>query len=89
MAIRFRKSFKIAPGVRMNLGKGGFSSVRVGGRGYGLTMGKRGTHASAGLPGTGVGYSGKVGDISAGLTFLVVFLAALAVLLLVGWVILS
>ena len=27
----------------MNLGKGGFSSVRVGGRGYGLTMGKRGS----------------------------------------------
>ncbi len=30
MPFRFRKSFKIAPGVRLNIGKHGISSVNVG-----------------------------------------------------------
>ncbi|MEX2160896.1 MAG: DUF4236 domain-containing protein [Anaerolineales bacterium] len=52
MGFRFRRSFRIAPGVRMNLGKGGFSSVSVGG----LTFGKRGTYANFGIRGTGIAY---------------------------------
>ena len=43
MAIRFRKSIKIAPGVRVNLGKKG-ASVSVGARGASVNIGKRGTH---------------------------------------------
>ena len=61
MAFGFRKSFKIAPGVRVNLNKGG-PSVRVGPKSAGVTMGTRGTTARAGIPGTGLSYSDKVSD---------------------------
>lgn len=53
MSIRFRRTVKIAPGVRLNIGKKNVS-VRIGGRGYGLTVGSAGTTVSAGIPGTGV-----------------------------------
>lgn len=43
MAWGFRKSIKILPGVRLNLGKRGFSSVSVGPKGSKINVGKRGT----------------------------------------------
>jgi hypothetical protein len=52
---------KIAPGVRMNLNKGG-PSFRFGPKGAGVTVGSKGTRASAGIPGTGLSYSEKIGD---------------------------
>lgn len=60
MGFRFRKSIKIAPGVRLNIGKKGISSVSVGGRGARINIGKRGTTASTGLPGTGLSYTQKL-----------------------------
>ena len=54
MGWRFRKSIKILPGIKVNIGKDGFSSVSVGTRGAHLTMGKNGTTVSAGIPGTGL-----------------------------------
>jgi hypothetical protein len=60
MAFRFRKSIKIAPGFRLNLGKRGMS-VRAGGKGVGYTTGTSGSRVSAGVPGTGVSYSKKLG----------------------------
>lgn len=59
MAIRFRKSVKLAPGVRLNLGKKS-ASVRVGGKGLGYTTGTKGKTVSASVPGTGLGYSKKL-----------------------------
>ena len=56
MGWRFRKSIKILPGIKVNIGKDGFSSVSVGSRGAHLTMGKNGTTVSAGIPGTGLSY---------------------------------
>ena len=56
MGWRFRKSIKILPGIKVNIGKDGFSSVSVGTRGAHLTMGKNGTTVSAGIPGTGLSY---------------------------------
>lgn len=53
MAIRFRKSIKLAPGVRMNLGRTGLSWT-VGPRGTSVGIGKRGTFLNVGLPGTGL-----------------------------------
>ena len=41
MGFNFRKSFKIAPGVRLNVGKKGISSVSVGGKGARVSVGKR------------------------------------------------
>lgn len=54
MGIRFRKSFKVAPGVRLNVGKKS-SSLSFGGKGFRTSVsssGKR-TH-TVGIPGTGV-----------------------------------
>ncbi|MCE5191999.1 MAG: DUF4236 domain-containing protein [Actinomycetia bacterium] len=59
MAIRFRRTMKIAPGVRLNLTKKG-ASVRVGGMGFGVTMGTSGTRVSAGIPGTGLSATRKL-----------------------------
>jgi hypothetical protein len=56
MGLRFQKRKSIAPGVRLNLGKRGVSGLRFGGRGGGVTLGKRGITASVGLIGTGLGY---------------------------------
>lgn len=57
MGLRFRKSFKIAPGVKINLNK----------KSAGVTLGTKGAHytintsgkrtASVGIPGTGLSYS--------------------------------
>ncbi|SRR5258706_4674393 len=54
---RFRRSFRILPGLRLNLGKRS-SSVSVGGRGAHVTFGgPRGTRTTIGLPGTGLSYT--------------------------------
>ena len=60
MGWRFRKSKKIAPGVRLNIGKRG-ASVSFGHRGARLTVGRRGTRVAVGIPGTGISYSAKLG----------------------------
>lgn len=60
MGFRFRKSISICPGVRLNIGKNGLSSVSVGARGASLSFGRQGTHANIGLPGTGLSYRTKL-----------------------------
>jgi len=59
MGLRFRRSIKIAPGIRINLGKAG-ASLSVGGRGATMTMGPRGVYSNVGLPGTGLSYRTKL-----------------------------
>ncbi len=59
MALRFRRSIKIAPGIRINLGKAG-ASLSLGGRGATMTMGPRGVYGNVGLPGTGLSYRTKL-----------------------------
>lgn len=63
MGVRFRKSVKICKGVRVNFSKSG-ASLSLGGRGYGATFGGRGTHVHAGIPGTGLSYTTKIGGTS-------------------------
>lgn len=53
MAIRFRKTKKIAPGVRLNIGKRGIGAT-LGARGASVSAGKGGLHANLGAPGTGL-----------------------------------
>jgi hypothetical protein len=53
MAIRFRKSIKLAPGIRMNLSGSGVSWT-IGPRGASVGIGKRGSYLNAGLPGSGL-----------------------------------
>ncbi len=53
MALRFRKSIKLAPGIRWNLSGSG-SSWTFGPRGASIGVGKRGTFLNTGIPGTGL-----------------------------------
>jgi hypothetical protein len=59
MGWRFRKSFKIAPGVRWNIGKRG-SSFSFGGKGFTVNVGKKGARTTVGIPGTGLSYSTQI-----------------------------
>ena len=55
MGFRFRKTFKLAKGLRLNLSKSGLS-LSVGRPGAGVSVGSRGASVTAGVPGTGVSY---------------------------------
>lgn len=60
MALRFRRTVKLAPGVRLNLSKSGVG-VSVGVRGASVSVGPRGAYMNVGLPGTGISYREKLG----------------------------
>jgi hypothetical protein len=54
MGLRFRRSIKILPGVRLNLSKSGLG-ISAGPRGLHVGIDARGRkYASAGIPGTGL-----------------------------------
>ena len=59
MPIRFRRTFKIFPGVKINISKGGMS-VTVGPRGARLNFSKRGVKQTIGLPGSGLSESSYI-----------------------------
>ncbi len=64
MSLRFFRRIRIAPGISLNLSKGG-GSVSLGPRGAKVTVGRKGVRQTVGLPGTGLwytehsGYTGK------------------------------
>ena len=94
MGWRFRKSVKIFPGVRLNFGKGGFTSTTIGGRWFKTNVGGRGVKHTVGVPGTGISYqtdTGRAapskrepGSRSNGGSWLLVLLAVLLVLVLLA-----
>ena len=53
---RFRRSIRILPGVRLNIGKTGISTS-VGVRGAQVTLGRGKVRTTVGLPGTGLSYT--------------------------------
>jgi hypothetical protein len=59
VAIRFRKSFGLGKGMRLNVGKKS-ASIRVGGKNLGYTMGTAGRTVSGSIPGTGLGLTHRV-----------------------------
>ena len=62
MGLRFRKSIKIAPGVKINLNKKS-TSVTFGGKGVHYTASSTGKKtASVGIPGTGISYTQTTGQ---------------------------
>lgn len=62
MGLRFRKSIKIAPGVKINLNKKS-TSVTFGGKGAHYTASSTGKKtASVGIPGTGISYTQTTGQ---------------------------
>ena len=62
MGLSFRKSVKIAPGVKLNLGKKS-AGISVGGKYGGMSFNsKGGVRARTSIPGTGLSYTtGKIG----------------------------
>ena len=64
MGLRFRKSIKIAPGVKLNLNKKS-TSISFGGKHGGVTINsKRSASYRVSAPGTGLSYTGKIGGSS-------------------------
>ena len=59
MGWQFRRSFRLGPGVRLNLGKKS-ASVSFGVKGAHYTTGTRGRRVTVGLPGTGLYFTQKV-----------------------------
>jgi hypothetical protein len=57
--MRFRKSIKIAPGLKINLSKSGVSTT-VGGKGLSANIGGQGAYLNTGIPGTGVSNRVKI-----------------------------
>ena len=53
---RFRRSIKILPGVRWNIGKKS-TSLSIGARGAHYTVGTAGSRTTVGIPGTGLSYT--------------------------------
>jgi hypothetical protein len=60
MSLRFRKSFKLAPGLRLSLGKRS-GSLRVGGRRVGVSAGTSGRRSGSVSFGNGIGWLFNLG----------------------------
>lgn len=58
--MRFRKGFKIAKGVRLNIGKKGVSSISLGGRGATVNVGSKGVKTTSSIKGTGISHIQKI-----------------------------
>ena len=56
MGFRVRRSIRIAPGIRINVGKRGISSVSIGK----LNISARGVYYNINFPGTGISYRAKI-----------------------------
>lgn len=56
MGVRFRQSFTLFPGVRINVGKRGLSTS-IGVPGATMNIGRKGVQATLGIPGTGLSYT--------------------------------
>lgn len=78
MGFRFRKSKKIAPGIRMNVGKTGKPSVSVGNRFLGGTVGSRGPAARVSATGTGASYRRGCGGCLLPVSIVAMLVVALA-----------
>ena len=59
MGWRVRRSVRLMPGLRLNLGLSGLS-LSAGPRGASVNIGSRGIHGNIGLPGTGLSYRSRI-----------------------------
>ncbi len=65
MSFRFRRSIKLLPGIKLNIGTRG-PSITTGVPGTHITMGGSSTRATVGLPGTGMSYTETIGRTGRG-----------------------
>mgnify|MGYP000104831854 CR=1 FL=1 len=84
MAIRFRRTVRIAPGLKLNIGKKS-ASIRIGGKNAGYTIGTAGRTTSASIPGTGLGITSRKrhGKGGGGLMALLGIVASVAIIVAV------
>ena len=61
MAFRFRHTLRIAPDIRLNIGKRGVS-VSTGVRGTSVTLCNNGVWGNVGFPGSGISYPNRLSD---------------------------
>ncbi len=60
MGFRFRRRIRVLPGISLNVGKSGFTSLSTGIRGFTMNFGRRGTRTTTSLPGPGLSYQSPV-----------------------------
>lgn len=70
MGFRFRKRIKLAPGVHLNLSKGGISTS-IGGNGLTANFRNGKQKTTVGIPGTGLSFESKPTDFDGGLALVV------------------
>ena len=85
MGWRFRKSFKILPGVRLNITQKGVTSATLGKRGLSMSVGKSGVHQNAGIPGTGLSYRTKIAGAASSIPVLLGGILGVGFLLALIW----
>jgi hypothetical protein len=56
MGLRFRRTVKLLPGIRLNISRSG-PSVSLGGRGVRYTLGPKGKRITVGVPGSGLSWT--------------------------------
>lgn len=78
--VRFRKTFSILPGVKINLSKTGVSTS-LGGNGATVNVGTRSRTVTLGIPGTGLSYRVPIS------TSIVLLLLIAAAVIGVAWLI--
>lgn len=61
MGFKFRRSVKVAPGVKVNFSNKG-AGVSVGGKGARVSVGPSGTRFSSSIPGTGLSYEKRLSN---------------------------
>ncbi len=84
MGLRFRKIFKVAPGVKINLSKSGLS-LSAGRKGATTNLSTKGLRSTVGIPGSGLSYQTK-GSFSGSAIFIGILVILIAVALAKGWV---
>jgi hypothetical protein len=63
MGLRFRKTVKMLPGVRLNISRSG-TGLSIGKPRSSVSIGKRGVQATVGIPGRGVSYSEQISYVA-------------------------
>jgi hypothetical protein len=95
MSLRFRRSIRLMPGVRLNLGLHG-TGLSVGPRGLHVGVNRRGMYTSAGIPGTGLyamhhvrsspeGHPDVAGNAGGFLVGLVIAAMVIVVVAIIAW----
>ena len=83
MGFRFRRSIRLAPGLRLNLSRTGLSAS-LGRRGATVNLNANGARTTVGLPGSGLSYTTPRGRLDGVGWLALVILIGLAVAWLVG-----